>query len=89
MASCAVGVTSRAAVSVVEPPRVALGVGSDEDAVALVGGSDVGSSYADPLRVIPDSGQVSEYTSESPENRSPCGVSHTSRVGFHEAKGVG
>jgi hypothetical protein len=42
----------------------AVGVGSrpgdDEDPLALVRGSGVGSGYSDPPRVIPEVGQVSE-----------------------------
>jgi hypothetical protein len=43
------------------------GTGSeDEDSFSAVCGSDVGSSKACPLRVIPERGQVAEYTAESP-----------------------
>jgi hypothetical protein len=44
----------------------AIGVGSnDEDALPAVRGVDIGSAYARPLRVVPDFGQVAEYSSES------------------------
>jgi hypothetical protein len=37
------------------------GVGSnDEHALPFVRGADIGSGYSDPLRVIPEVGQVSE-----------------------------
>ena len=89
IASCAVGVTRRRVFSLVDPPRVARGVCNNENPGSLMTSTDVGSSNAHPLRVIPERGQVPEYTSESPENRHIWAVSHTSRLGFHKAKGSG
>lgn len=54
------------------------GVGSvgtpreDEDPLPAVRSPDVGSACRLPRRVIPEAGQVSDHTSESPENRSVC-----------------
>lgn len=65
-----------------------LGVGSNEVPEPFMGGSHVGSSKADPPRVIPEIGQVSENTAECPQNK-PWPLSHTSRAGFHVAIGFG
>lgn len=51
----------------------ACGVGHDEDPVTAVRGADGGSRYAVPFRVVPDLGQVSEYSSE-PQGKVPCDV---------------
>jgi hypothetical protein len=53
-----------------------------------VGGAGVGSSYADPLRIIPQTGQVTEYGSECPQSAT-FSVSHTPRAGFQVATGFG
>jgi hypothetical protein len=45
---------------------VACGVGHNEDPFAYMGGTDEGSGYGVPFRVIPHGGQVSEYISHSP-----------------------
>ena len=42
------------------PPLSTLGVGQNPDSVSSVRGTNVGSWYAVPFRVIPDLGQVSE-----------------------------
>jgi hypothetical protein len=62
--------------------------GVDEDAEPSVGGAGVGSSYAVPLRVVPEVGQVAEYGSECPQ-RATVAVSHTPRAGFQVATGFG
>jgi hypothetical protein len=52
----------------------ALGVGSDdEDTCPTVGSAGIGSSNAQPARVVPERGQVSEYLSES-ERKVACDV---------------
>ena len=40
-------------------------VGEDEDPLPPVGRPNVGSSKARPARVIPERGQVAEYSAES------------------------
>lgn len=45
-----------------EPFRL---VGEDEDPLPAVGRSHVGSSKTRPVRVIPERGQVAEYSIES------------------------
>jgi hypothetical protein len=69
-ANCAVGVRNNTVVSVAETPRVARGVGrpgEDEESPPVVGGSDVGSAYTRPARVIPCAGQVSDHTTCRPQ----------------------
>src|SRR5699024_9017154 len=62
-----------------------VGVGSkDEDSVSAVWCSDVSSSYAVPLRVIPDVGQVSENTANGSKS-DVWSVSHKSRSLFQVA----
>jgi hypothetical protein len=46
-----------------KPYDATAGVGNHEDPVTSVRGTDGGSGYAIPLRVIPDRGQVCEYVS--------------------------
>ena len=52
---------------------VLVGVGNDEDAVTEVRGTDIGRRDAIPLAVVPDGGQVSEYSSE-PQGKVPWHV---------------
>lgn len=47
-------------------PRFACGVASKEQTRSLVRGADVGSSDNTPLRVIPEAGQISDYTACCP-----------------------
>lgn len=51
----------------------ARGVGHDEDAVAEVRGTDGGRRDAVPLTVVPELGQISEYSSE-PQGKVPWHV---------------
>src|SRR5699024_9228616 len=62
--------------------------GEDEDSVARVRCTDGGSGKTDPLRVIPEVGQVSQNCSCCPK-RSSCGFSQMPRVAFHTARGSG
>lgn len=55
------------------PSSCATGVGHNEDPVTAVRGADGGSRYAVPFRVVPDLGQVSEYSPE-PQGKVPCDV---------------
>jgi hypothetical protein len=57
-----------------------LGVGSEEDALPAVGGADVGCSNADPLRVVPDVGQVTEDDVDS-SNKESWDVLHDDESG--------
>lgn len=61
----------------------------EEDALATVWGPDVGGAKHEPLRVVPDVGQGSEYGTECPQSRLACGVSQTPRAGFQAARGTG
>lgn len=83
------GVGSSAVVSVAEPPRVALGVGKYEYPEPSMWCPNIGCTYTNPLRVIPEIGKVSENTSKSSESRSIRPISsQQSRFGFHLANGV-
>lgn len=53
--------------------------GEDQDPEAAVRGPGVGSSYADPLRLIPGTGKVAEYGSHCPQ-RPISMFSHTLRT---------
>ena len=66
----------------------AVGVGNNEHTEPSVGRAGVGSANACPLRVIPEVGQVSEYSAECPQMRL-SGVSHTPAAAFQIAMGVG
>jgi hypothetical protein len=57
-----------------------VGVAHKEDSVSLVRGTEGGSRYAVPLRVIPDLGQPSEYIAHS-GSKQPCGVLHDCESG--------
>jgi hypothetical protein len=60
----------------------ASGVGHDVDPVTEVRGTDGGSRYAVPLRVIPERGQVPEYVSEpSVSPKEPWDVLHEHEAG--------
>ncbi|MBB4981501.1 hypothetical protein GGE06_002411 [Streptomyces sp. SFB5A] len=69
--------------------RVSGGPGRQEGPLATVRGSDVGGAKHEPLRVVPEVGQGSEYGTECPQRRLTCGVSQTPRAGFHVARGTG
>lgn len=56
-------------------PAAVSGVGHNPDSVASVMGAKGGSWYAVPLRIIPDRGQVSEYTVQ-PSTKQRCDVLH-------------
>src|SRR5258708_7883738 len=63
------------------------GPGGDEAAVPAVAAPDVGGGKTQPFRIEPETGQVSEYGAECPQNRTVIAVSHTPRAGFHSAVG--
>ncbi|AEN10803.1 hypothetical protein K373_02130 [Streptomyces sp. DvalAA-21] len=69
--------------------RVAGGPGGEEGPLAAVRGPDVGGAKHEPLRVVPEVGQGSEYGTECSQRRLTCGVSQTPRAGFHVARGTG
>jgi hypothetical protein len=69
--------------------RVLGGPGGEEGALAAVRGSDVGGAKHEPLRVVPEVGQGSEYGTECPQRRLTWGVSQTPRAEFHVAWGTG
>lgn len=69
--------------------RVFGGPGDEERALATVRGSDVGGAKHEPLRVVPEVGQGSEYGTECPQRRLTWGVSQTPRTEFHVARGTG
>jgi hypothetical protein len=77
-----------------EPYVVADGVGNsvrcgpcdDEDAVAEMRGTDMGRRDAVPLCVVPDAGQVSEYSSE-PQGKVPWNVLQEDVSGSKVANG--
>jgi len=57
--------------SVIVPPRElseALGVAHNPNPLALVRGANVGCSQHAPLRIKPQRGQISKYSSESPRS---------------------
>lgn len=63
---------------VFENPRwksEALGVGHKPESVSLVGRTNGASRYAVPLRIVPERGQVSEYTAHS-SIKQRCNVFH-------------
>ena len=64
------------------PPlnAVALGVGHNPHSVAKLSGTSVGSRYAMPFRIIPERGQVSENSPNSPSKES-CDVFHDDDLG--------
>lgn len=64
------------------PPlnAVALGVGHNPHSVAKLSGTSVGSRYAMPFRIIPERGQVSENSPNSPSKES-CDVFHDDEAG--------
>jgi hypothetical protein len=43
-----------------------VGVGQDEDPLALMGGTDIGRSYSTPLRIEPERGKVPENGVHAP-----------------------
>lgn len=59
------------------PPlkAVALGVGHNPNSVPKLSGTNVGSRYAMPFRIIPERGQVSE-NSPHPSTKQSCDVLH-------------
>jgi hypothetical protein len=59
------------------PPlkAVALGVGHNPDSIPKLSGTNVGSGYAMPFRIIPERGQVSENGSQ-PSTKQRCDVLH-------------
>jgi hypothetical protein len=68
----------------------ALGVGrpgEEEDALTLVGSTDIGRPDDLPFRIEPEAGQVCENGTECPQKRFITGVSHTPRAGFHVTVG--
>lgn len=69
--------------------RVSGGPGGEEGPFAAVWGPDIGSAKHEPLRVVPEVGQGSEYGTECPQSRLTCDVSQTPRAGFHVARGTG
>lgn len=69
--------------------RVFGGPGGEEGPLAAVRCSDVGGAKNEPLRVVPEVGQGSEYGTECPQRRLTWGVSQTPRAGFHVARGTG
>lgn len=69
--------------------RMCGGPGGEENALPAVRGPDVGGAKHEPLRVVPEVGQGSEYGTECPQRRLTCGVSQTPQAGFHVARGTG
>ena len=69
--------------------RVPGGPCGEEGPLAAVRGPDVGGAKHEPLRVVPEVGQGSEYGTECPQSRLTWGVSQTPRAGFHVARGAG
>lgn len=65
------------------------GPGGEEGPLAAVRGPDVGGTKHEPLRVVPEVGQGSEYGTECSQRRLTCGVSQTPRAEFHVARGTG
>jgi hypothetical protein len=62
----------------------ASGVGNKPESVAAVRGTNGGSWYAVPLRVIPERGQVSENFSK-PSTKQCCDVLHDDESGSYFA----
>lgn len=58
----------------------ALRVGHNPDAIARLGKANVGRRYAIPFRIVPDRGQVSEYSAK-PSIKQCCDVLHEDEVG--------
>lgn len=69
-----------------EASGVGHAAGDDEDALADVARTDISRRYATPLRIEPQSGQISEYEAERPKNVC-CGVCQ--RLSFQIASGGG
>ncbi|OCC11532.1 hypothetical protein A3Q37_02729 [Streptomyces sp. PTY087I2] len=69
--------------------RVSGGPSGEEGPLAAVRSPDVGGAKHEPLRVVPEIGQGSEYGTECPQRRLTCGVSQTPRAEFHVARGTG
>ncbi len=61
--------------SAVRPLSTITGVGHNPEPVAAVRGTNGGSWYAMPLRIVPDRGQVSENSCKPPSKQS-CDVLH-------------
>jgi hypothetical protein len=57
------------------PPPPTVGVGHNPEPIASVRGTNGGSWYAMPLRIIPERGQVSENVSK-PSTKQSCDVFH-------------
>jgi len=72
------------------PPlnAVALGVGHNEHSVPKLSGTSVGSRYAVPFSIIPERGQVSENSANSPSKQS-CDVFHEDEFGSYFANKAG
>lgn len=64
------------------------GVGHNPDSVAAVTGTNVGSWYAVPLRIIPERGQISENVSK-PSTKQCCDVFHDDVSGCQLANQAG
>jgi hypothetical protein len=62
------------------PPFGTSGVGHNEESVTEVRGTEGGSGYAIPFRVIPARGQVAEYAVKSP-SKECCHVLHEDVAG--------
>lgn len=69
--------------------RVFGGPGGEEGPLAAVRGPDVGGTKHEPLRVVPEVGQGSEYGTKCSQRRLAWGVSQTPRAEFHVARGTG
>lgn len=66
---------------------LASGVGNQEDPVTAVRGTDGGSRYAIPLRVVPARGQVPENSPEVPASKESWNVLHEDESGSYSANG--
>ena len=60
-------------------------LGDDEDTKAEMWGTEEGCRYTVPLRIVPESGQVSEYVAHS-SNKEPWDVLHEDVAGSKYAK---
>jgi hypothetical protein len=67
---------------------VAVGVGNNPYAVALMRGANGGSRYAMPFRIKPERGQVSENSLKSP-SKQRCDVLHDDVAGSKLANNSG
>jgi hypothetical protein len=60
----------------------AVGVGNNPDPVPPVWGTNIGSAYAVPFRIIPERGKVSENVSK-PSMKQCCDVLHDDVAGSY------